>query len=213
MHRSFRHEDVRFPRRNAALVIDRCAIVEQERRALDLLRDPRLRSVIVISGLMVAANELFAFYMPVFGHSVGLSASSIGVIMGTYASATFLTRFFLPLLLLRMRPRQVLSAFMLLAACGFLLMPVLRNVYLVMLASFAIGIGMGVGQPISMTMAYDNSPAGRTGEVAGLRLTANNVARIVIPLTAGALGAAFGVAPVFWMNAANLAAISWLARR
>ncbi len=27
------------------------------------------------------------------------------------------------------------------------------------------------------------------------------------------LGASFGMAPVFWMNAANLAAISWLARR
>lgn len=67
----------------------------QERRALDLLRDPPLRSVIVMSGLMVAAYELFGFYMPVFGHSIGLSASTIGVIMGTYAIATFLTRFYL----------------------------------------------------------------------------------------------------------------------
>lgn len=186
---------------------------QQERRAFDLLRDPPLRSVILMSGLMVAANELFAFYLPVFGHALELSASTIGVIMGTYATATFLTRFFLPLILKRLPQRRVLSFFMLLAACGFLLMPALRNVYLIMLVSFAIGFGMGVGQPISMTMAYDNSPAGRTGEVTGLRLTANNFARIVIPLTAGALGAAFGVAPVFWMNAINLAAISWLARR
>ena len=185
----------------------------QERRALDLLRDPPLRSIIIMSGLMVAAYELFGFYMPVFGHSVGLSASTIGVIMGTYATATFLTRFFLPLLLRRTRPQQVLFAFMLLAACGFLLMPFLRNVYLIMLVSFAIGIGMGVGQPISMTMAYNNSPAGRTGEVTGLRLTANNIARIVIPLTAGALGTAFGMVPVFRMNAVNLTVVSFLARK
>src|SRR5574341_1011415 len=170
----------------------------QERRALDLLRDPPLRSVIVMSGLMVAGYELFGFYMPVFGYSVGLSASTIGVIMGTYATATFLTRFFLPLLLNRLRPQQVLFSFMLLAAAGFLLMPFLRNVYLIMLVSFAVGFGMGVGQPISMTMSFNRSPAGRTGEVTGLRLTANNVARIVIPLTAGALGAAFGMVPVFW---------------
>lgn len=186
---------------------------KQERRALDLLRDPPLRSVIVMSGLMVAAYELFGFYMPVFGHSVGLSASTIGVIMGTYATATFLTRFFLPLLLRRTRPQQVLFAFMLLAACGFLLMPFLRGVYPIMLAAFAIGIGMGVGQPISMTMAFNSSPAGRTGEVTGLRLTANNIARIVIPLAAGALGTAFGMVPVFWMNALNLTAVSLLARR
>jgi hypothetical protein len=82
-----------------------------------------------------------------------------------------------------------------------------------MAVTFTIGLGLGAGQPISMTMAFNQSPAGRTGEVTGLRLTANNVARIVIPLTAGALGAAFGMVPVFWMNAANLAAISWLAKR
>ena len=170
-------------------------------------------SVSTFIGPMVAGYELFGFYMPVFGHSVGLSASTIGVIMGTYATATFLTRFFLPVLLKRQRPQQILFSFMLLAAGGFLLMPFLRDIYLIMLMSFAIGFGMGVGQPISMTMSFNRSPAGRTGEVTGLRLTANNVARIVIPLTAGALGSAFGMVPVFWMNALNLAAVSWLARR
>lgn len=184
-----------------------------ERRALDLLRDRPLRNVIVMSGLMVAAYELFGFYMPVFGHSIGLSASTIGIVMGTYAIATFLTRFFLPLLLRRVRPQQVLFAFMLLAAGSFLMMPFLRDVYLIMLVTFTIGIGLGVGQPISMTMSFNQSPAGRTGEVTGLRLTANNIARIVIPLTAGALGSTFGIVPVFWMNAVNLGVISWLAKR
>src|SRR5882672_3858325 len=95
---------------------------KDERRALDLLRNPPLRSVIVMSGLMVAANELFAFYTPVFGHSIGLSASTIGVVMGCYAAATFLTRFFLPLLMRRISSQQVLSFSMLLAAAGFLLL-------------------------------------------------------------------------------------------
>lgn len=185
----------------------------EERRALDLLRDPPLRSVIVMSGLMVAGYELFGFYMPVFGYSIGLSASTIGVIMGTYASATFVTRFVLPLILRRLQPQQVLFSFMLLAAGGFLMMPFLREVPLILVVAFAIGFGMGVGQPISMTMSFNRSPAGRTGEVTGLRLTANNLARIVIPLTAGALGTAFGMVPVFWMNAVNLTAVSWLARR
>jgi MFS family permease len=189
------------------------AAEKAERRALDLLRDPPLRRVIIMSGLMVASYELFGFYMPVFGHSIGLSASMIGIIMGTYATATFLTRFFLPLVLRAWKAQQVLFAAMLLAASGFLLMPFLREVYFIMAATFTIGLGLGVGQPISMTMAFNQSPAGRTGEVTGLRLTANNVARIVIPLTAGALGAAFGMVPVFWMNAANLATISWLAKR
>ncbi len=186
---------------------------KQALRALDLLRDPQLRRVVIMSGMMVASYELYGFYMPVFGHSIGLTASTIGVILATYATATFLSRFFLPFLLRQLRPDQVLFSFMLLAAFAFVLLPFLRNVYLLMLISFIIGLGTGVGQPLSMTLSYERSPAGRTGEVTGLRLTFNNISRIVIPLAAGALGTAFGVTPVFWMNAANLTAISFLARR
>lgn len=186
---------------------------KHERRALDLLRDPPLRRLVIMSGLMVAAYELYGFYMPVYGHSIGLSASTIGVILGTYATATFLSRFFLPLVLRRLQPGQVLFSFMLLAACAFVLVPFLRNVQLLMLLSFIAGIGMGVGQPLAMTLSYDRSPAGRTGEVTGLRLTFNNISRIVIPLVSGALGATLGAAPVFWLNAVNLIAVSWLARR
>jgi hypothetical protein len=64
-----------------------------------------------------------------------------------------------------------------------------------------------------MMMSYERSPAGRTGEVTGLRLTANNLARVVIPLLAGTLGATFGASPVFWANAVNLVGISWLIKK
>lgn len=64
-----------------------------------------------------------------------------------------------------------------------------------------------------MTIAYNRSPAGREGEVTGLRLTANNVARVVIPVVCGALGTALGAAPVFWFNALNLTAVSFLVWR
>ena len=64
-----------------------------------------------------------------------------------------------------------------------------------------------------MMIAYNRSPEGRAGEVTGLRLTANNVARVIIPLVCGALGATLGAAPVFWLNAINLTAVSILVWR
>jgi MFS family permease len=183
------------------------------RSTLDLLRNPPLRRVVIVSGLMVAAWELFLFYMPLHGHALGLSASTIGIVLGTFAVAAFIARFALPLVLRRVSVPRLLSSAMLAAAAGFLLLPALATVWLLAPAAFAIGLVMGVGQPLSMTMAFERSPAGRTGEVTGLRLTANNVARIVVPLACGALGATFGASPVFWLNAANLAAVSWLSRR
>jgi MFS family permease len=102
---------------------------------------------------------------------------------------------------------------MLVAAVACAVIPVLQTSHALMLASFAIGLGLGCGQPLSLTLSYDSSPPGRTGEVAGLRLIASNLARTAVPLLSGSLGAAFGAAPVFWLNALSLSFISYLARR
>ena len=52
------------------------------------------------------------------------------------------------------------------------------------------------------TLMYDASPAARVGEVVGMRMTVANIGQTVVPLLSGAVGAAFGVAPVFWAVAA-----------
>ena len=48
--------------------------------------------------------------------------------------------------------------------------------------SFFLGVGCGVGQPLSMTLVYNASPKGREGEAAGMRITVNQVAHFAIPL-------------------------------
>jgi MFS family permease len=179
----------------------------------DLLRDPPLRRVVVMSGLMVAAWEMYIFYMPLHAHNLGLSASSIGLVLGVYSVGAFFVRFLLPVLLARRTPAQLLATAMLFGAAAYAALPAIQVVWLLLCASFVIGLVLGVCQPLSMSLAFDRSPAGRTGEVTGLRLTANNVARIIVPVIAGLLGTTGGAAPVFWMNAMNLLAVSWLARR
>jgi len=185
----------------------------EKRSALDLLRMTEVRRLIVMSGLIVAAWDLFGFYVPIYAHTIGLTASMIGVILGAYAIAAFLPRFMMPAMLRRWRGDQVLFYAMLLGAAGFIAFPLFRDAYLLMAVAAVIGLGLGCGQPLSMMMSYERSPAGRTGEVTGLRLTANNLARVIIPIMAGTVGGAFGTSPVFWANAANLIGISWLIKR
>jgi MFS family permease len=179
----------------------------------DLLRTPSIRRVVIMSGLMVSAWELYIFYMPLHGHSIGLSASTIGLVLGVYAAAALTVRFLLPIILRYTTTLRLVSVAMIAAAAVFVVLPWTHHVVLLTAASFTIGLLLGICQPVMMMLAFERSPAGRTGEVTGLRLIANNVARIVVPLIGGAVGAAFGAAPVFWMNAVSLGAISWLARR
>lgn len=182
------------------------------KRTFDLLKDAELRKLIIISGLSVASGELFAFYVPVFSHEIGHSASTIGLILGAYALAIVLTRFMLGTITKRFTMEQIMVSFLLFAAVAFAVFPLLRSAPALMTIAFFIGIGVGVTQPLLMAISYERAPPGRTGEMTGLRLTANNLARISMPVISGVLGAALGAAPVFWLNALNLALMSFLSR-
>jgi MFS family permease len=182
------------------------------RRASDLLSNGPLRRTIIMSGLQMATWELYVFFVPIYGHSVGISPSAIGTILGSFAIATFLVRFGLPLLTARLRVETVLSGAMLMAAGACILFPLVQNVHGLAAISFVIGLGMGCGHPLSLTLSFERSPPGRSAEAAGLRVTTTNLARVAVPLLTGLFGAVLGPAALLWLNASVLAGTSYLAR-
>jgi MFS family permease len=179
---------------------------------LQLLHNPPLRRAIVVSGLVVTGWDLYGFYVPIYGHSIGLSASTIGVILGVFAIASFVVRIALPAFTRRYGVEKVLSIAMFTGALAFLPFPFIEFVPALLALSFAIGLALGCGQPLTLNIVYNRSPPGRSGDVTGLRLTINNITHIGVPLAAGALWTVLGVAPVFWVNAAILAASGRLSR-
>lgn len=198
---------------NRRLEVAPRAAGKERTSTLELLHSAPLRRAIVTSALVVTGWDLYAFYVPLYGHSIGLSASSIGILLGVFAVATFVVRIVLPLFTRRYGVETVLSIAMFAGAAFFLLFPFITFVPALLALSFGIGFTLGCGQPLTLNIAYNRSPPGRSGEVTGLRLTINNVTHIGVPLAAGALGAALGVAPVFCVNAAILAASGRLSRK
>jgi MFS family permease len=181
--------------------------------AMELWRAPRLRNTFIASGFISAGWDLFNFYMPVYGHGIGLSASAIGVILGAFALATFVIRAALPWLIKHTSEAQILMYAIFAAACAFTLFPFFSNPYALCAVAFFLGLGVGCGQPMSMSLIYSLAPEGRASEAAGLRVTVNNFTHLVIPLVFGSLGTAFGYAPVWLANSALLGVGGWLVRR
>ena len=70
----------------------------QHGSSLELLHVRSLRNTFIASGILSAAWDLFQFYFPVYGHSLGLSASAIGTVLGVFALATFTVRVVIPAL-------------------------------------------------------------------------------------------------------------------
>lgn len=97
-------------------------------------------------------------------------------------------------------------AAMTVAGVAYALFPLAESVAPLMALSFVLGLGLGCAQPFIMSLLYAASPPGRQGEVIGIRTTMLSGSHTVLPLAMGALGAALGMAPVFWSMAAVLLA-------
>jgi len=167
---------------------------------LDTLSDPVILRILAASSFVQLGTDLFQLYMPIYGHSLGLSATAIGGVLATFAAASFVVRLSMPRLLKSLREETLLAYAFYLAACGVALVPLVSHPVLLALPACMFGLGMGVGQPLTLMLTLSRSPKGRSGETLGVRLTANSLTRVVGPVVFGALGSAFGLFAVFWIN-------------
>src|SRR6267378_3046393 len=179
---------------------------KQARRALDLLKEAPLRRTLIMSGVALTGIELFSFYMPVYGQSIGLSATRIGLVLSSYAAAAFVVRLLMRELARRFTETGVLTGSLFIATATYALFPFLSGVPMLVLTAFLLGLGLGSAQPLTIMLTYHHAPPGRSGEALGMRLTVNKITQISIPLVFGGIGAVFGLAPVFWANAVFLLA-------
>jgi MFS family permease len=115
-------------------------------------------------------------------------------------------RLVMPELARRFTETGVLTGSLFIAAATYAVFPVLSGIPMLVATAFLLGLGLGSAQPLTIMMTYHHAPAGRSGEALGMRLTVNKITQIAIPVVFGGIGAVFGLAPVFWANAAFLLA-------
>jgi MFS family permease len=186
---------------------------QEKRRVSDLLRIPGFRLVFIVSGVLSMTWDLFAFVMPIHGSQLGLSATTIGLILGAFGASVFVVRLLLPLVAHRMDEWRMLIAAMLLSGATLMAFPLVHGVPLLIALSFLLGVGLGGTQPFIMALLYEKAPAGRGAEVLSVRTWLINVSQTGVPLAFGALGAVLGMLPVFWAMGASLLVAGWFATR
>jgi len=174
---------------------------EQAVYAKRLLSNAPLRHTLLTGAAILTGIDLFQFYMPIYGNAIGLSASTIGVVLSTFAAASFAVRLVMPALLRRWNAETVLTWSLYAGCVAYFLFPWFKSAVLLAVVAFALGLGLGCGQPLTLSLIYSRAPQGRSGEALGLRVTINNFMHIVVPLLFGTIGSVLGVIPVFIANA------------
>lgn len=178
-----------------------------------LLRHRTLSRLLAINALFAVGWDLHTVFVPVYGARLGLSASEIGLVLSTFAAATFVVRLLMPRIARRMAEQQVLVVALFVAGAVYLLFPFAQSAPALLVLSFCLGLGLGGGQPMVMALLHTHTPAGRMGEAAGVRMSLINSMSVAVPLVFGALGTSIGLAPVFWSVGVCLTTGGLLARR
>jgi MFS family permease len=162
----------------------------------DLWKIPALRRALIAAAIVESGNELFALFIPLYGSSLGLSATFIGTLLATFAAATFLVRIALPRLVALFGEEGVLSCALGCAALvGFLTISTAQP-WILLVLSAAFGFSLGCGMPLSMALTYARAPDGRAAEAIGMRQTVNKSIEVIVPVCFGGLAVIAGLAPL-----------------
>lgn len=155
-----------------------------------LLRLPALAALIGVNLSLSACWDAHSFVVPLLGHLRGYSASSIGLILGSFAAAATLVRLLISRFADHLDERRALRTAMGVAAGVCLAYAWLPGLAGMMAGSAVLGLALGSVQPMVLAMLHQVTPAHRHGEALGLRMLATNAVTIVMPLGFGVLAAA-----------------------
>jgi predicted MFS family arabinose efflux permease len=179
--------------------------------AWDLWRDPGLRSLLIITGLLSACWDVHTFLVPVLGHERGFPASMIGGILGAFGIAAATVRLLTPLVAAQLREWAILFGAMVTTAVLFGLYPLTHAALAMGVCSALLGFSLGSTQPMVMSLLHQLSPDHRYGQAVATRVIVINVSSVSIPMLSGVAGSLIGAAGVFWTAGVMVAAGARLA--
>jgi MFS family permease len=178
-----------------------------------LLAAPGLKRLLCVNWVLSACWDVHAFAVPILGFERGFSATTIGLIVGTFTLSVSGVRLLIPLWAHRMREIAVLRSAMLGTGAVFALYPMAHSPWLMGGCAALLGLTLGSVQPMIMSTLHQLTPDGRYGEAIALRSMVMNASSTAMPLMFGAAGTALGAASLFWLVGAAVVSGSWVARR
>src|SRR5574338_921990 len=186
-----------------------------------MLGKPTMRSALVASIALLAAVDLMIAYLPLIGEERGIPPATIGLLLGTLGLAQMVARLFIgPLLAVLGHARTLIIAGAVPAVAipliAFVSPPLVPAALTVVLVA-VIGLFLGLGQPVTVTLAAVSAEPGASGVAMSMRMAANRLGQTVIPVAAAGAAGRAGATGIFVTIGVFLAAtigyVGWEIRR
>ena len=177
-----------------------------------LLGIPTVKTNMLASLALLATTDIIVAFLPLVGEENGIAPIGIGVLLAIRAAASITSRLLLPMMLFRWSRTGLITASLVGAGTTLATLPWLfGNPVLAAILLAIIGFFLGLGQPITMTLITQAVPPDARGAALALRLLANRLGQVALPIGAGLLAAPAGPGGALWMSSAVLcvASIRW----
>lgn len=167
------------------------------RATLTIIRRPGMLGAMVVSIAVMAVSDILVAYLPAFGAARGLSDETVGVLLATRAAASLVVRLFMGPLVGRFGSARTLVVSMSAAGLALLLVPLLDSEASLLVLMAIVGLGLGLGQPMTITWIVGRSHRAERATSLAVRVMGNRAALLLIPSVMGALAGSAGLAAIF----------------
>lgn len=167
---------------------------KEVRQALSV---PGLPRAVFVSLVVLSAVDLLGVYLPALGAERGLTAGTVGALLVARAVASMASRFFLGAMVLRWGRTAVLVGGTAAAAAATAALAVPSPPWLLAVVVLLAGLGLGVGQPLTLSWVAQAAPVHIRGTALALRISGNRLGQTVVPGGLGLVASAAGVGGVF----------------
>jgi MFS family permease len=170
-----------------------------------LLTSPSMRRIYIIGIMLSASWDIFLFLIPIIGHRLQFSASTIGSILSSFAVGTFMVRLLMPMIAKYLKEWEIMTTAISVIVCVYLLLPLTHTVLALFVLGFVFGMAVGCSQPNMLSLLHTTAPKGQGAEAVGFRQMLCNASGVIVPGIFGVGAASLGVVPIFWSVAVFMA--------
>lgn len=174
---------------------------------------PELRRWLVTGSMFGAVLTVYPFVVSIHATVIGLSTTQASLILGACSGGTIIARLCVAPVVRRFRLPLALAAALMLGALVYALLPGMTGFRSFLAGSAVLGLSLGMGVPIALSLLLGTAPTGRVNETMGLSMTLTNFIQTTLPLLLGTTGEHLGVAGMVWTMATGMAACAVLAAR
>ncbi len=178
-----------------------------KRGAFSLLALPTLRLWLSSSSVFVGVISFYPFVVAIHAVDIGLSATQAGVVLGFYASGSFVARLVTPIALRLMQREWLIVCALMMGCVEYALIPMTHEFETFALFSGVLGLSLSIGVPLTLGLIYDTAPTGNENGAVGLGTAMSNILQTALPLSLIVLPVSLGIGPMLWALAVVMAVL------